>query len=305
MTATPPEPGDATAQPARTARGRLPVVRRDPVLLAVAHGTSHPPGIATLQALLERVRELAPGLQAELAFVDHEPPSVRGALRSFADRGAAVAALPLLLTAASHSKGDIAGAVRIARDERPGFAVTYGRPLGPDPLLLAALSDRVTEAGAGPETAIVLASAGAADPDANAEIWRAARLFWEFRRGGPPVEVAYASATTPTVTQTVDRLHRLGHDDVLVVPYFLAPGRLPGGVRRDALAAGARAADVLGAHESVARLVLARYAEAVGDSVLMNCDTCQYRSPWPGRETRVGQIQQPHSHPADAPVSPG
>ncbi|GAA3384328.1 sirohydrochlorin chelatase [Cryptosporangium minutisporangium] len=279
----------------------------DPVLLAVAHGTSYAPGIATLHALLERVRELAPGLRVELAFVDHEPPSVRGALSAFAAADVPVATLPLLLTAASHSKGDIAGTVRLVRHERPGSVVTYGRPLGPDPLLLAALNDRAAEAGAGPDTAIVLASAGAADPDANAEIWRAARLFWEYRGGGAPVEVAYASATTPTVTESVQRLHRLGHDDVLVVPYFLAPGKLPGGVQRDARAAGARTAEVLGAHESVARLVLARYAEAVGGSVLMNCDTCQYRSPWPGRENKVGQLQEPHTHPADevpdAPVS--
>ncbi|MFG1923912.1 sirohydrochlorin chelatase [Cryptosporangium sp. NPDC048952] len=273
----------------------------EPVLLAVAHGTAHPPGIATLHALLEQVRELAPGLRVELAFVDHEPPSVLGALRRFASEGLTVATLPLLLTAASHSKGDIAGAVRIVRDS--GLVVRYGRPLGPDPLLLAALSDRVVEAGAGADTAIVLASAGADDPDANAEIWRAARLFWEYRRGGPPVEVAYAGATTPTVAEAVSRLHTLGHDDVLVVPYFLAPGRLPGAVRRDALAGGARVAEVLGAHPSVARLILERYAEAVGSNVLMNCDTCQYRSPWPGREKRVGQLQQPHAHPADVSAS--
>ncbi|MFI5957009.1 sirohydrochlorin chelatase [Cryptosporangium sp. NPDC051539] len=277
----------------------LPLLGRDPVLLAVAHGTSYAPGIATLQALLERVRVLAPALRAELAFVDHESPSVRGALNRFAAGGLAVATLPLLLTAASHSKGDIAGAVRIVRDAQPGFDVRYGRPLGPDPLLLSALADRVASAGADPSTALVLAAAGAADPDANAEIWRTARLFWEYRGGGAPVEVAYAGATRPSVAEAVDRLHRLGHDDVLVVPYFLAPGRLPAAVARDALAAGARAADVLGAHDAVARLVLARYTEAVGGSVLMNCDTCQYRSPWPGREQKVGQVQRPHTHPAD------
>lgn len=283
----------------------LPLVRRDPVLLAVAHGTSYAPGIATLHALLDRVRALAPGLRVELAFVDHEPPSVRGALGAWASRGMPVVTLPLLLTAASHSKGDIAGTVRLVRDEQPGFSVSYGRPLGPDPLLLEALSDRVAEAGAGPCTALVLAAAGAADPDANAEIWRAARLFWEYRGGGAPVEVGYAGATRPGVAEAVDRLHRLDHDDVLVVPYFLAPGKLPAAVQRDALAAGARVAAVLGAHDALARLVLARYTEAAGGNVLMNCDTCQYRSPWPGREQKVGQLQKPHAHPADGPTPAG
>ncbi len=270
-----------------------------PVLLAVAHGTAHRPGLAQLEALLERARGLAPGVRCELAYVDHEPPSVVGALEALAAGRAAVAVVPLLLTAAAHSKTDIAGAVRLARAAHPGLDVSYGRPLGPDPLLLAALADRIAEAGAGPDTAVVVAAAGSADPDANAEIWRVARLLWEYRRGRSPVEVAYAGATTPTVPEAVDRLRRLGHRDVVVAPYFLASGKLPGGVVEAARAGGARAADVLGAHEAVARLLLARYAEACGAPVLMNCDVCVHRTPWPGREERAGAPQRPHTHPDD------
>jgi sirohydrochlorin cobaltochelatase len=270
-----------------------------PVLLAVAHGTAHRAGIAELERLMGRVRALAPGLPVRLAYVDHEPPSVNRALAELARSGVPVAAVPLLLTAASHSKGDIAGSVRLARSEHPGFRVVYGRPLGVDPLVLSALSDRLGEVGAGPSTAVVLTSAGAADPDANAEIYRIARLLWEYRGGGAPVEVAYASATTPTVAESVDRLRRLGHRDIAVAPYFLAPGRLPTAVASAARAAGARVADVLGAHDDVARLLLVRYDEALGEHVTMNCDTCIYRAPWPGREDKVGAVQWPHAHPAD------
>ena len=271
-----------------------------PALLAVAHGTAYRSGIAELRALLARVRALAPQVPARLAFVDHEPPSVNRALAELAESGAAVAAVPLLLTAASHSKGDIAGSVRMARGSYPGFRVVYGRPLGADPLVLSALSDRLAAVGAGPSTAIVVASAGSADPDANAEVYRVARLLWEYRGGSAPVEVAYASATTPTVAEAVDRLRRLGHDDIAVAPYFLAPGRLPSSVAKAGQAAGARVADVLGAHDDVARLLLVRYAEALGETVLMNCDTCIYRAAWPGKEAKVGAEQRPHTHPADA-----
>jgi len=269
-----------------------------PVLLAVAHGTAHRAGIAELESLTARVRALAPDVPVRLAFVDHEPPSVNRALAELAGAGAAVAAIPLLLTAASHSKGDIAGSVRLARSEHPGFRVVYGRPLGADPLLLSVLSDRLAAVDAEPSTAVVLAAAGAADPDANAEIYRAARLLWEYRGGGAPVEVAYASATTPTVAEAIGRLRRLGHHDIVVAPYFLAPGRLPSSVGAVAGAAGARVAGVLGAHDDVARLLLARYTEALGDPVLMNCDTCLYRAPWPGHEHKVGAAQRPHPHPA-------
>jgi sirohydrochlorin cobaltochelatase len=271
-----------------------------PVLLAVAHGTAHRAGIAELETLRDRVRALAPGLPVRLAYVDHEPPSVNRALAELAEAGTAVAAVPLLLTAASHSKGDIAGSVRVARSAHPGFRVVYGRPLGADPLLLSTVSDRLAAIGSSPSTAIVLTSAGAADPDANAEVYRVARLLWEHRGGTAPVEVAYASATTPTVTEAVERLRLLGHDDIAVAPYFLAPGRLPSAVAAAGRAAGARVAGVLGAHDNVARLLLARYAEALGGSVAMNCDTCLYRSPWPGREDKVGAAQWPHTHPADA-----
>jgi sirohydrochlorin cobaltochelatase len=34
--------------------------------------------------------------------------------------------------------------------------------------------------------------------------------------------------------------------------------------------------------------------------VLMNCDTCLYRAPWPGHEHKVGAAQRPHLHPADS-----
>jgi sirohydrochlorin cobaltochelatase len=270
------------------------------VLLAVAHGTAERAGIDELDALMDRIRALRPGLRVVLSYVDHEPPSVSSALRSLASEGVPVVALPLLLVAATHSKSDIAGALRETREAVPGFRVAYGRPLGAHPLLLDVLSERIAAAGARPTTAVLLVSAGSADPDANAEIPRIARLLWERRGVASPVEVAYASATSPTVPEALDRLRRLGHTDVVVAPYFLAPGRFTAAVEADAVTGGARMAEVLGAHDDVARAVLARYEEAIAGDIRMNCDTCMYRVAWPGKERRVGAPQRPHPHPSDA-----
>ena len=271
-----------------------------PVLLAVAHGTAERVGIAELDALMDQIRSLAPGLRVELSYVDHEPPSASAALAALAGEGVPVVTVPLLLVAASHSKSDIAGALQVARSADPGFRVAYGRPLGAHPLLLDVLAERIAAAAAAPSTAVLLVSAGSADPDANAEIPRVARLLWERRGVAAPVEVAYASATSPTVPEVLERLRLLGHTDVVVAPYFLAPGRFTTAVAVDAAARGARMADVLGAHPDVARTVLARYEEAIAGDIRMNCDTCMYRVPWPGREHRVGAPQRPHTHPADA-----
>lgn len=265
-----------------------------PALLAVAHGTRDTDDLAALDRLVSQVRALAPQLRVDLAFVDHATPSVSTALAGLAAAALPTAVVPLLLSAGAHSKGDIPGAIQQARSAHPGWQVTYGRPMGPHPLLVAALDRRLREAGAGPRTAVVLVAAGSADPDANAEVAKVARLLWEWRGGGP-VDAAYAAATAPTVPEAVERLRRLGYDDIAVAPYFLAPGRLPAAADQP----GVRVAGVLGDTEEVARLLLERYAEAVAGDLRMNCDVCRYRTPWPGREADVGARQAPHRHPAD------
>ena len=258
-----------------------------PVLLAVAHGTVDPDGVRTLDSLVDRVRALAPGVGVELAYVDHVPPSVTRRLRELAAQKVEVAAVPLLLIAAAHSKGDIPASINVVRAAHPDTRISYGRPLGPHPLLQSALDARLREVGADPSYAVVLAAAGSADPDANAEVAKVARLLWEWRRGAP-VESAYAGTTSPSVGTAIERLRRLGHDRVAVSPYFLAPGRLPRSVAAAAEAGNAVLAGVLGDQEDVARLVLERYAEALAGDLRMNCDTCRYRAP-----------QRPHSHPDD------
>jgi sirohydrochlorin cobaltochelatase len=271
-----------------------------PALLMVAHGSADPAAAATHARLAVLVRDAAPGLEVGLAHVDHTAPSVAAALDAHAAAGRQVVAVPLLLSAAAHSKGDIPGAIRAAARRHGGPPAGYAAVLGPHPLLLTALVRRLAEAGVGADTALVLAAAGSADPDANAEVARTARLLWEWR-GGPPVEPAYASATVPTVADAVDRLRRLGHDRIAVASYFLAPGRLPAAVR--AAAAGLPVTEPLGDTGSVAALVLERYAEAVAGHAAANCDTCQHRAPWPGREHKVGTPQRPHRHPADDHVT--
>jgi len=273
-----------------------------PVLLAVAHGSREPRSDEVLQDLLALVRERQPTVPARLAYLDHSAPTVAAEVAGLLAGGARVVVVPLLLTAAMHSKSDLAGVVRAARADHPGAALAYARPLGPHPLLLAAVQRRLAAAGAGPADAVVLAAAGSADPDANAEVAGQARRLWEWRAGAggaaPPVEPAFASATAPSVGEAVTRLRRLGHPAVSVAPYFLAPGRLPDLVAQQA--GDARRAGVLGADDGVATLVVERYREALAGDLRMNCDTCRYRVAWPGRAGDVGAPQHPRPHPLDA-----
>lgn len=270
-----------------------------PLLLAVAHGSRDPAAAAAHRALVDRIRAAAPDVEVRLAYLDHADPPVLGALRDCAEAGREVVVVPLLLVPASHARGDIPAAIQAAR--RDGLRFGYARVLGPHPLLLRALQRRLADAGVPDSAAVVLAAAGSTDPDANAEVARTARLLWEWRGGTAPVEPAFVSATRPDVPEAVARLRALGHRQIAVGSYFLAPGRLPSTAA--AGAAGLVTTEPFADTDEVARLVLERYAEAATGSVVANCDTCVYRSAWPGHEHRVGAPQRVHAHPSDPPAA--
>jgi len=221
-----------------------------------------------------------------------------------------VVAVPLVLTAAGHGKGDIPAALAREQVRHPGLSYRYGRPLGPHPALLTVLEARIDAALAGTPRAgthVVLVGRGSTDPDGNAEVAKVARLLWE-GRGYDGVEFAFISLAEPSVPAALERTRRLGADRIVVAPYFLFPGVLVDRIvtqSREFAAAhpelDLRAAGVLGDCDGLAGLVLERYAEALTGDIRMNCDTCVYRVALPGFADKVGRPQTPHYHPADIP----
>ncbi|HEX9040288.1 MAG TPA: CbiX/SirB N-terminal domain-containing protein [Trebonia sp.] len=248
-----------------------------PSLVAVAHGSRDPRAAATVSELLDVVRERARGLDVRAAFLDHCAPSLPQALGSLGSPGSpgslgasSAVVVPLLLTAAYHSKTDIPARLAAAAAARPGPAVACAGPLGPDPLLTAALERRLGEAGvavgdptARAATSVVLAAAGSSDSAANATIADLA-LRWQRERGWRAVLPAYASAAGPRPAEAVAALRSVGDGPVVVATYLLAPGFFADKVRDAALGAGAAAvAPVLGAAPEVADTVIERYRAAV------------------------------------------
>jgi sirohydrochlorin cobaltochelatase len=278
-----------------------------PTLLAVAHGSRSEAGNAAARELVARVRELAPELEVRLAFIDDASPSPARALEDLAGAGVEhVVVLPLLVHPGVHSKSDLPGSVQAGRGAHPRMTIHYGAPLGPHARLLRAAEARLAEAGVQASDgtwSVVLAAAGSADPDGNAELARTARLLWEGRRW-PYVEAAFVGAgIRPDVGEALDRLHRLGAERIAVLPYLIGSGQFASAIA-DAVAMArseVRLVEPLGAHDEVARTVLDRYEEALAGAVRAGCDTCMYRLPFPGRDRYLGQPQQPHSHPDDQP----
>lgn len=285
-------------------------------LLIVGHGTRDEVGAGEFRRFAERVGARAaahPALNVDAVaggFIELSPPPLRDAVAGLvADGLRDVVAVPLILLAAGHAKGDIPAALARERERHPGLRTRYARPLGAHPVVLALLRERLAAVPGPSPDAVLLVGRGTTDPDANAELYRAARLLWETTpdRPGRLVEPAFASLAQPSVPDALARLRRLGASRVVVLPFFLFPGVLPDRIARQAAeTAGGldvRVAAPIGDCDALADLVLDRYAEAAAGPVAMNCDACVYRMALPGFEHRVGAPQRPHDHPHD-PAQP-
>jgi len=234
-------------------------------LVLVAHGSADPRAAAAIGELIPLVARRAserglsvPGLR--VAYLGHAAPSVPQVMRAL-EPDVPVTVLPLLLTAAYHSKTDIP---RLLARIGAGRRITYGEPLGPHPLLLRALERRLPEVAFGEpaETGVVLAAAGSSDPEANATVARLAAQ-WQASAGWYAVRPAYASAVGPDPATAVTQLREAGARRVVVASYLLAPGLFADRIRDASLAAGAAAVTpVLGASPELADVVLDRYQEA-------------------------------------------
>jgi sirohydrochlorin cobaltochelatase len=280
-----------------------------PVLLVAGHGSRDAAGAAELAVLLDRVRALAPGLGVEGGFIELAGPPLSAAAARLAAGGARdVVVVPLMLLAAGHAKNDIPALLARARLEHPGVRFRYARDLGIHPDLLALAAERLAAAvpaAQRPATAVLLCGRGSSDPDANADLHKVARLLWE-GRSWPLVETCYVGITGPRLPDGLERCRRLGARRIVTLPYFLFTGRLEQRIRTQCAAFAAthpgldvRVASYLGPDERVARLVLARYHEAVVGDPRMNCDLCIHRVALPGFEASVGAPATPHHHPAE------
>jgi sirohydrochlorin ferrochelatase len=270
---------------------RTPAERGQQALVLVAHGSADPRAAAAIGELIPLVARRAAerGLDVpapRVGYLGHAAPSVPQVMRTL-QPDMPVTVLPLLLTAAYHSKTDIP---RLLARIGAGRRITYGAPLGPHPLLLRALERRLPEAAFDEpaETGVVLAAAGSSDPGANATVARLAAQ-WQAKAGWYAVRPAYASpaatggqgspaatggpgspaatggpgcTAAPDPATAITQLRQAGARRVVVASYLLAPGLFADRIRDASLAAGAAAVSpVLGASPEVADVVLDRYQE--------------------------------------------
>jgi len=155
--------------------------------------------------------------------------------------------------------------------------VALAEPFGSTEHLVGWLRAAAGSGGAGDRA--LLLTAPAADPQADAELYRVARLVRQFGRHRL-VEVAFTGGD-PSPAEGVDRCHRLGAPEVLLLPAGFGPAEPPPG-------SGATGAEPLLGPAAV-RAVLAARAEAARARLLR------------GDDGIAAGLATPHGHSHDHP----
>lgn len=235
-----------------------------PALVCLAHGSRDPRSAETISALVDEVRALRPDLRIETAFLEFSKPSFNAAVSKLRRAGfEEIVVVPLLLTEAYHAKVDVPSAIAEQCAKHEGLKIRASSVLGLENAFLEVLDLRLRaalkEARVRELDALVLAAAGSSDPLANRTVARLARVWGQHHH--LPVKTAFASTAPPTTGEAVRAFRAEGRRHIAVGSLFLAPGLLPDRAAELALEAGAVAVSApLGAHQELARVVLARYA---------------------------------------------
>ncbi len=218
-----------------------------PTLVLCAHGTNDPSGQATVLEIAAAVAARLTCLRVEVAYVDVQQPELGPVVDSLVAAGESVVVVPVLLTLGHHTEVDVAEVVARHRGR-----VTSTGPLGPHPLLEAALVDRLREAGVTEGSPVVVGFAGSSRA-AAADVGRgvAARVA-ELWSG--PVTVGFLAAAEPSVAQAVAAAG--GDTPVAVASYLIGHGFFQ---RKLAAAGGNLLTEPLGAHPALVEVAIERY----------------------------------------------
>jgi sirohydrochlorin ferrochelatase len=233
-------------------------------LVLAAHGTASRAGLATTEAITRAVAAARPDLTVRLAYLDVARPRLADLLAGgLAGCRGGVVVVPLLLSTGYHIRHDI-----------PTVVGRFGRvapPLGPDPLLAAALAERLGEASQQAEAGrregpVVLAAAGSREPETASQVTRMARLLEQ--RLGRPVTPAYVHSGVSGVPDLRTAVRSVGQRTAIAT-YLLAEGYFARQVAAAGSELGVPVSAPVGVHPALVTLVLRRYAEIAGRSQLV------------------------------------
>jgi sirohydrochlorin cobaltochelatase len=282
-------------------------------VMLCGHGSRSAAAVAEFAHVAKRLPAFLPADWAvDQGYLEFANPVIRDGLNALRARGCdRILAGPGMLFAAMHAKHDIPSVLNAYAAEH-GIRIDYGRELGVDPRMLRAAAARIeaavaeADATGGPvprhDTCLVVIGRGAADPDANGNVSKVARLLWE-GMGFGWCETGFSGVTFPLVEPCLEHAARLGYRRIVVFPYFLFTGVLVDRIYgfTDMVAAAHPGtqfvkAGYLDDHDEVLATLAERATEILDGPPAMNCSMCKYRTRVLGFEAEVGLPQDSHHH---------
>jgi len=235
-------------------------------IVLMGHGTKDPEGVAEFLGYAEALRARTGEIVSTgvLEFPSDDAPGIQAAFDLAVDSGLdEVTALPALLFFAGHTQEDMPAEVARAQARHPELRISFAGPLGTDERLPRALEDRLAPFEPGADTAVLLVGRGSLFSEANADLFKTARMLWDRNHFGW-AEAAFVSIAPPSVPEGIERCLRLGAKRVVVAPYFLNTGVLVKRIAQQARASlpGVSVAGHLGLHPLVIETLLDRLAQA-------------------------------------------
>jgi sirohydrochlorin cobaltochelatase len=100
-------------------------------IVLFAHGSRDPEWTRPFERVARRVRELRPGAEVALAYLEINPPTLGEAVASLVAGGATgIAVVPLFLAPGGHVRRDLPQMIDAVRRRYPGLAVRLLPTLG-------------------------------------------------------------------------------------------------------------------------------------------------------------------------------
>ena len=102
-------------------------------IVVLAHGARDPRWGEPFARVIDRLRAIAPGLDVELAYLEHLAPSLRNAIRGLAARGvSSIRVVPLFFGRGGHLREDVPRLIAAIASELPSVAIELMLPAGDD-----------------------------------------------------------------------------------------------------------------------------------------------------------------------------
>ena len=99
--------------------------------ILLAHGSRDPLWRQPIEAVAERIRQMAPAVHVRCAYLEATPPDLPGATAELAKRGVtAITVLPLFLGMGRHARNDLPILMAALRVSHPGIVFDLRPALG-------------------------------------------------------------------------------------------------------------------------------------------------------------------------------